>query len=206
MNETSKMYENQIKNLLDSIDKYSAEIDKISAEIRDKSDLYNAGNFVHYKEFMSRQNKIKILNKKIKECVSTISYLADKVEYDESDFANDANMVKLRAEITSITIPNSVPVNTKISWNTTIRNVGFDTWDKTNARLEVQVIKEDSLYDQKYQFLLGASEQISLGNTKTFSVAVPALADSGVYDVKVYMANDTYNFERVYKYVLYVTE
>lgn len=205
MNETSRIYNNQINNLISMIDEYSGEIDKITAEIREYRDLYNAGHFVYYKEFTFRQHKLKILNKKIQECISTISHLSDKVEYEEVDFANDVNMIHLRAEIIQNTMPNSVNTGNVLTFSVKVKNVGLDTWSQTNAHLNIDITNIDSSYNKTYSFALDVGEEIPLGSEKTFATTIPAFVDNGVYNVSVYMSNDTYHFEREYQYLLYVT-
>ncbi|MDF2841744.1 MAG: hypothetical protein K0R00_170 [Herbinix sp.] len=205
MDETSKMYDNQVTKLLSNIDKYLVEMDGITAEIREKRDLYNTGNFVNYKEFTTRQRALHILNKKIKECVSSIASISEKIEYEEADFADDVNMVKFRSEITRNTIPKSSGPNVSIGWQVTQRNVGFSSWNSTNAHLEVHVVKNDSFFDETYIFTLSPSDEILLGQEKLFSVQIPGLGDGGAYSVDIYMTNGTYDFERKYNYSLYIT-
>lgn len=204
MDEVSKMYDDQTQKLLSMIDKYLEEMDKITAEIREKRDLYNTGNYVNYKEFASRQHDLKILNKKIKECVSTIAFLSGKIEYEEADFTDDVNMVRFRAEVTQNTIPKSIVKGNGLNFDVTTRNVGFSNWDKDTAYLEVHLYKSDLDIDQKYKFYLDVNEIIMLGQSRTFHVLIPALSATGVYNIDIYMANLAYNFDRVYSYQLYV--
>lgn len=205
MDEISKMYDSQVRNLLKVMDGYSAEMEEVSGEIEVKRKIYNTGGFVNYKEFTTLQHKLRILSKKIKETASTIAYLSDKIEYDIEDFAGDVSMVRLRAEVTDSSLPQSVLTGEPVSWSMTIQNVGFSEWDSANAYLKIRIVKEDIFFDETYIFNINVGEVILLGESKMFDIQIPAFQDDGVYDVVTHMANDEYDFDRKYQYKLYVT-
>lgn len=205
MNETSRMYDNQIKKLLDLMDRYMVEQDAIALEIKEKSDIYNAGNFVDYKEFTSRQSKMEIFNQKIKECASSISMLADKIEYETSDFVDSANKVLYRAEVSSYNLPKTGKIGVNITGTVTMENVGFRDWTKVASYLNVRVVNESANVDHTYVFNLTDADQIKTGEKKVFAITIPAQSEDGEYDISVFMAKTGYAFDRIYEDVIYIT-
>jgi len=207
VDEISKKYETQVKILLNLTSGYLSEMKGLTEEIDELTEKYLAGESVDYKSFSSPQARLKVLQRKVKECSSTISSLSPKIEYEESDFTDEINRVRYRAEVSEILVSPTIPVGETSNWSIIVRNVGFETWNRDNCKLVISIKKDDIFYDEVYECLIPEGENISTGEYKEFSFTASEFPSIGIYSVSIYGDNMSgYKMDKQYAYSLYVVE